>query len=279
VTDRPPDRRAGKKQAGAPDGNTLEKNAAVRKNRSAGLSAGRYAYGAGMLDSTAQNLAQLEPEGLAAEGQGWQQRKSAQTRIAILEAAVDCLQRYGYAATTTQLIAQTADISRGAMLHHYATKQDLIAAVIDYTLYKRMELFLARIRSLSEKQRVLDHAGIELYWESLLTREFTAFVELSDASRSDAELRDIFLPKARRYDRVERQAVLAAFPEWKDKMDLFELAMDFCIAGMEGILRNREIWDDRARKVRLRAFISHVILLLRDGALSAEGTIVKRRRK
>ncbi len=232
-----------------------------------------------MLDSTAQNLAQLEPEGLAAEGQGWQQRKSAQTRIAILEAAVDCLQRYGYAATTTQLIAQTADISRGAMLHHYATKQDLIAAVIDYTLYKRMELFLARIRSLSEKQRVLDHAGIELYWESLLTREFTAFVELSDASRSDAELRDIFLPKARRYDRVERQAVLAAFPEWKDKMDLFELAMDFCIAGMEGILRNREIWDDRARKVRLRAFISHVILLLRDGALSAEGTIVKRRRK
>ncbi len=236
-----------------------------------------------MLTSTAQNLAQLVPEGMAAEGQGWQQRKSAQTRIAILDAAVDCLQRYGYAATTTQLISQTAEISRGAMLHHYATKQDLIAAVIDYTLYRRMELFLARIRSLSEKQRVLDHAGIELYWESLLTREFTAFLELSNASRSDAELREIFLPKARRYDRVERQAVLQAFPEWKDKLDLFELAMDFCIAGMEGALHNREIWDDRTRKVRLRAFISHVILLLRDGALSADGTIVggavKRKRR
>jgi AcrR family transcriptional regulator len=227
-----------------------------------------------MLDSTTDNLAQLEPEGLAAEGQGWQQRKSAQTRIAILEAAVDCLQRYGYAATTTQLISQTADISRGAMLHHYATKQDLIAAVIDYTLYKRMELFLGRIRRLSDSERVLDHAGIELYWESLLTREFTAFLELSNASRSDQELREVFLPKARRYDRVEREAVLQAFPEWKDKLELFELAMDFCIAGMEGILRNRETWDDRARRARLRAFISHVILLLRDGALSVDGTVV-----
>ena len=75
-------------------------------------------------------LAPLEPDGLGAEGQTWQQRKSVQTRIAILEAAIDCLQRHGYGRTTTQLIAEMAGISRGAMLHHYATKQDLIASVI-----------------------------------------------------------------------------------------------------------------------------------------------------
>ena len=62
-------------------------------------------------------LAQLEPNGLDAEGQNWQQRKSIQTRLAILEAAIDCLQEHGFARTTTQLIAQTAGISRGAMLH------------------------------------------------------------------------------------------------------------------------------------------------------------------
>jgi len=215
----------------------------------------------------------LEPRGLSADGQGWQQRKSAQTRIAILDAAVDCLARHGYAATTTQVISQTASISRGAMLHHYATKQELISAVIDYTFFKRMETFLARIRALNETERMLDHAGIGLYWDSLLTREFIAFLELSNASRSDLELRATFLPKARRYDKVERQAVLDAFPEWQSKAELFELSMDFCIAGMEGLLHNREIWDDRDRRVRLRKFISHVILLLRDGKLTAEGDI------
>jgi AcrR family transcriptional regulator len=220
-----------------------------------------------------KNLAQLEPQGLAADGQGWQQRKSAQTRIAILEAAVDCLEKYGYAASTTQLISQTAAISRGAMLHHYATKQELISAVIDYTFFKRMESFLVRIRALNETERVRDHIGIELYWESLLTREFAAFLELSNASRSDGELRAIFLPKARRYDRVEREAVLQAFPEWQGKLDLFEFCMDFCIAGMEGLLHNREIWNDRERRVRLRIFISQVILLVRDEKITVDGAL------
>src|SRR5271169_5670622 len=93
-------------------------------------------------------LAQLEPERLDAEGQGWQQRKSVQTRVAILEAAIDCLEKHGYRRTTTQVIAEIAGDSRGAMLHHYATRQDLIAAVIDYTMYKRMEVFIADVRAL-----------------------------------------------------------------------------------------------------------------------------------
>jgi len=214
-------------------------------------------------------LAELEPEGLAAIGQGWQQRKSAQTRIAILEAAVDCLEKYGYASTTTQLIAETAEISRGAMLHHYATKQDLVAAVIDYTFYKRMERFIARIRALSDEQRVHQHVGIELYWQSLLTREFSAYLELSMAGRTDPDLRAIFIPKVRRYDRIERETVMAAFPEWRSKGELFELAMDFCIASMEGLLLNRDVWDDRKRRVRLRQFISKAILMLRDGEIGA----------
>ena len=218
---------------------------------------------------SASRLAELEPEGLAAIGQGWQQRKSAQTRIAILEAAVDCLEKFGYASTTTQLIAQTAEISRGAMLHHYATKHELIAALIDYTFYKRMESFLARIRALTHEQRVREHPGIELYWQSLLTREFNAYLELSMAGRTDPELRAIFIPKARRYDRIEREAVMAAFPEWEDKAEAYELAMDFCIAGMEGLLLNRDVWDDRKRRVRLRQFISNAILMLRDGELAA----------
>ncbi len=217
-----------------------------------------------MARSHAAELAELTPEGLATEGAGWQQRKSVQTRLAVLEAAVDCLERHGYANTTTQLIAATAQISRGAMLHHYATKQDLISAVIDYTFYKRMEVFVSRIKALSEVERIQDHAGIELYWQSLLTREYTAYLELTVASRTDAELREIFLPKARRYDRVERETVLQAFPEWRADVARYELAMDYCIASMEGLLLNRDIWNDRDRRVRLRAFISRTLLRLRD---------------
>lgn len=211
-------------------------------------------------------LSDFEPGGVAIDG-SWQQRKSAQTRIAILEAAIDCLETYGYSRMTTQLIAKKADISRGAMLHHYATKQELVASLIDYVMYKRMQLFIKRIQALSEDARVRQHAGIELYWQSLLTREFTAYVELSLAARTDPELREIFLPKARQYDRVERAEILRIFPEWASRPAAYELAMDYCIACMEGLLMNRDIWDDRTRRILLREFVSQTILKLRDGQL------------
>jgi AcrR family transcriptional regulator len=115
----------------------------------------------GQMDA-ASLLAELEPEGLAPEGAGWQQRKSSETRVVILEAAIDCLAREGYARTTTQQIAKVARVSRGAMLHHDATKQALVGAVIDYTFFRRMEQFVARISELSDEARVRDQAGIEL---------------------------------------------------------------------------------------------------------------------
>lgn len=220
-----------------------------------------------MNDKEVRGLAELEPEGLAPEGNGWQQRKSAQTRIAILEAAIDCLSKYGYARTTTQLIAQVAEISRGAMLHHYATKQELIASVIDYTFYKRMEIFLGGVTSLTDEQRVHDIAGVERYWESLLTREFAAYIELLMAARTDDELREIFVPKAQRYDRVEREEVVRVFPEWQSKPEAYALAMDFCVAAIEGLLLNREIWNEQARRQTLRNLVAKILLMLRTGEI------------
>ncbi|QUD90528.1 TetR/AcrR family transcriptional regulator [Phenylobacterium montanum] len=214
------------------------------------------------MDDASRSLARFEPEGIAAEGQGWQQRKSAQTRVAILEAAIDCLEQVGYARTTTQLIAQTAGISRGAMLHHYATKQELIASVIGYTFHKRIGRFVERIHDLSDEQRVQQVAGVELYWETLLSREFTAFLELQVASRTDAELREIFLPKAREYDQVERREVLRAFPEWEDNPN-YGLAMDFVIASIEGVLLNRDIWNSEERCQQMRRLVARALLPLR----------------
>jgi AcrR family transcriptional regulator len=210
-------------------------------------------------------LRDLEPAGMAGEDDGWQKRKSAQTRVAVLDAAVECLATQGYSRTTTQLIAQTANISRGAMMHHYATKQELIDSVIDYMFFKRMESFATEIKHLSERQRVEEQAGIELFWQTLLTREYQAHLELAIAARTDAELRAIFEPKARRFDAMWRAAVVKLFPEWADKQDRLMLAIDFCQAAMEGLLLNRSIWEPRERRIAVRKMVSDAILALRDG--------------
>lgn len=220
-----------------------------------------------MDDISMRVLAQLEPEGLDAEGQSWQQRKSVQTRITILEAAIDCLQTHGYGRTTTQLIAEVAGISRGAMLHHYATKQELIASVIDYTVYKRMEMFLEGIRTLKDSARIHEMAGIELSWKSMLTREFAAYLELAIAARTDPDLAEIFLPKARRYDQTELAELIRAFPEWADDPDGYALAMDYANAALEGLVINRDVWDE-TEQANLARLVGRTIAMLRRGELT-----------
>lgn len=212
-------------------------------------------------------LGQLEPKGLGPEGPKWQQRKSSQMRLAILEATIDCLGTHGYAQTTMQLIAEVAKISRGAMTHHYTSKQDLISAVIDYLFYRRMEIFLAGIGTLSDSERIDQNLGIERAWEGYFTREYRAYLELGVAAQTDEELNSIFLPKARRYDRMWRTETLRVFPEWRDKLELLEHATDLVQAVFEGMVFNRRIWNNPQREAVLRAFLASVIRQFRDGQI------------
>lgn len=214
-----------------------------------------------------RGLAELEPEGLPIEGTGWQQRKSAEARVAIMEATIDCLQRCGYARTSIQLIAQTAGISRGAMLHHYATKLDLISAVIDYVFYKRMENFALQVRRLTLEQRIHQQAGLEIFWESLQSREYAAFLELAIASRGDPALQEVFQPKAKRYDEVWNLEMAREFPEWKDKESELQLCSDLVRASFEGLLLNRLTWDSDTRQKRLRSLVAYVVRAVREGRL------------
>ena len=204
-------------------------------------------------------VARFEPEGLGPEGPGWQQRKSSQTRVGILEAAIECLAKHGYARTTTQLIAETAGISRGAMLHHYATKAELIEAIIAYSFYRRMEILANFVNNISERQRVQEFAGLEILWEGFLTQEYRAYVELNIASRTDAEVREVFMPQARRFTQVWRDEAIRVFPEWAADPERLAHAGDLAEAVMEGLALNAEVWDSAEQVARTRAFLRRII--------------------
>jgi AcrR family transcriptional regulator len=220
------------------------------------------------MEDVARLLSQFEPEGLAPDGAGWQQRKSAQTRIGILEAAIDCLATHGYARTTTQVIAETADISRGAMLHHYPTKGALIEAIIAYCFYKRMQMLAEGVRNISELQRTQEFAGLEILWRSFHTREHRAYLELSIAARTDPEVRESFVPQARRFSQIWRAEGVRIFPEWAHDPERLARASDLVEAVLEGLALNQEIWNSPDRIARARGFLRQMIGLIFAGELS-----------
>jgi AcrR family transcriptional regulator len=208
-----------------------------------------------MAGSTMQKrmLAAMRP---AALGEGepirWQQRKSAQTRLKMLEAAVDCLVEGGYQGLTTAQVAERAQVSRGAMHHHFATRMDLVADVVEHVFYQRMRLFLDDYIAAMAQSRgaLLIDLATEAHWRSVQSREYAAYLELAVAARTDAELNAAFEPAARRYDEVWTAEMIESFPQWQDQWEAMKLGSDFAIAVHSGLLMQRPVLGpERVEKV------------------------------
>jgi len=126
-----------------------------------------------------------------------QSERSAATRHLLLEATVACLVDLGYAGTTSSAVAERAGVSRGAQLHHYGTRQQLIAAAVEHLSDQRMtqvrEQVAALVDDASRPRRALD-----LLAEALSGPLWAATLELWTAARVDTALREELLPVEQR---------------------------------------------------------------------------------
>ncbi len=128
-------------------------------------------------------------------GKTWQQTKSELTRTAILDAALRCFYELGYNSTTTEKVAREAGVSRGAMLHHFPSRRDLIQAAVVHLNEKRLAAYETEEREIQEQARyTLIEEGIDIYWRQLDSWLFVVFHELQVAARTDPELARIMIP-------------------------------------------------------------------------------------
>jgi AcrR family transcriptional regulator len=109
-------------------------------------------------------------------------------RLRLLDATIDCLVEYGYAGTTTTKVADRAGVTRGAQVHHFPTKADLVTSAIRHLAAKRTEVAMAELDRLKESADPIGDA-LQLLWEMHQGPVFSATVELWVASRTDPELR------------------------------------------------------------------------------------------
>lgn len=77
-----------------------------------------------------------------------QQQRREETRRALLDAAVESLIEVGFARTTTLEVQRRADVSRGALLHHFPSKAELLVAAVDHLAEmraKEMKAFASQL--------------------------------------------------------------------------------------------------------------------------------------
>lgn len=71
---------------------------------------------------------------MPAEPSSHQQKKAANTRASLLAAAADVVRLHGVANLTLERVAETAGVSKGGLLYHFASKQELVRDLLADTL-------------------------------------------------------------------------------------------------------------------------------------------------
>ena len=193
--------------------------------------------------------------------------KSLRTRARILDAAMRLFAEIGYHAATNGHIADAAKLTRGAMLYHFATREELVEAAITHIEVARARLFEEAARASAQPGQDASEAAIDAYWALLHEAPFIAFAELEAAARTDPMLRARLAAAQAAFDRAQvgdRFGALAqagADPRFQTSRDLGRFLL-------EGIARGAMTYDQPARRERLLAVVKRAVRMLnRKGAV------------
>jgi AcrR family transcriptional regulator len=122
-----------------------------------------------------------------------QAERSATTSARLIAATIQCLFERGYAATSTSLVAERAGVSRGAMLHHFATKVALMSSTVQETYASDIAAYTLALNDISLYQDSLEKL-IDTAWQCFKSPGGVAQTEIWMAARSDKELAEAVVP-------------------------------------------------------------------------------------
>jgi AcrR family transcriptional regulator len=124
------------------------------------------------------------------------QARSIAMREKLIEATLDVIHDRGYRSASTPEFASRAGVSRGALLHHFPTRSDIIIAAMERLLGDGTR----EIRAVAEKaarQEVGLEEFVEFLWELFSGRFFYISLEFINEARTDPDLRARMMPVVR----------------------------------------------------------------------------------
>jgi AcrR family transcriptional regulator len=191
-----------------------------------------------------------------------QEERSSRMRERLLDATVECLAKLGYAGTTTTEIAKRAKVSRGAQLHHYPLKEDLVIASVEHVFRLRLEDFgkaFAKVPAETDRRPI----AVDLLWSMFQGPVFHAWLELIVASRTDKALREALRAMNERFQsdlKVYFKEIFGPSPLTSD----FDLIPAFIFSLMEGMAMRMIVGNDEENERILDLLKRYATLFLAD---------------
>ena len=170
-------------------------------------------------------------------------------RARLMEATVELLVERGFSGTSTTLVSERAGVSRGAQLHHFPTKNDLVVAAVEHlTEVRGVELAAAARRLPTGARRT--RAVLQMLGDHFTSPVFTAALELWVAARTDETLLAAVAPLEQRVGRETHRLtveLLGADESRAGVRELVQATLDL----VRGLGLAGTISDDARRRNRI----------------------------
>jgi AcrR family transcriptional regulator len=180
-------------------------------------------------------------------------------RVNILAAAQRTFARHGFRHTSMAMVAEEADLSRQALYHHFASKEDLFAALVETLQTAAIDAALAAQKAQARAALpVALHATLFAYHRSLSgSVEGSAYAsELLDESMKHCA--DVVSAHARKLDaqlkQMVREAVKSGTFVLADGISADEL-VGLVLMGAKGIKLAHAQGPERAHELALKKMI------------------------
>lgn len=175
-----------------------------------------------------------------------QEERRATTQTALLEATVRCLGKSGFAATSISSVIKEARVSRGALLHHYPTKNELVAHAIHHFYCQRLNRFKSQLLGANTEKLSLEDR-LRVLKDDFATWYDTAR-EIEVAMRTNQEIARIQEGlSAEQHEQMSREyeQLLPEFAVLEHPRDMIGIACSL----MRGLASNRNSADVERRFV------------------------------
>ena len=198
-----------------------------------------------------------------------QAERTASMRARLIDAAVDCLNRLGYSATTLSTIAEAAGVSRGGMLHQFPSKVDLMLAVVAYASGADERSHQPPALNDDDDKLAFFMSRTETTWAVLIQEPAMAKLEIMMAARSDkvlaAKLPDMF--NTIEQNRRQRMWELAQEIGIEDR-EAIDAMVGLHMAAMRGLAMELLVTGDRDQVERSFALLKSYKDILISGLIA-----------
>ena len=200
-----------------------------------------------------------------------QAERSAAMRARLVDAAIRCLNKHGYSATTVAMVADEAVVSRGGMLHQFPTKVDLMLEVVRHASgYDENASRVSKTRNPDKRIAFMDMT--DATWRVITKPPAMAKLEIMIAARSDPALAErlpdiIQAIEERRHDNVWEVAEEAGIED-RDQVDAM---VTLHMAAMRGLAIELMFTQDQAMVDRAYALLKRYKTGLMEALIAEAG--------